>query len=155
MNLEIRDLIEKDLDNASWTGGKRHIQYLKREYARTLIGQSQMLVAIADGEFVGIGCVDFEKTTRAGHIHMFNVKEGFRGAGIGSKMMDAFEESIMAKNLPKVELFVETHNVKAKQLYERRGYFVVRTQEETWESDAPGGGLEMYTTDVFVMEKNL
>lgn len=57
------------------------------------------------------------------YVHILAVKEGYRNLGIGSKLINYFEEEIAQRT--KVFLVVADFNPKAKKLYERCGYIEV------------------------------
>jgi GNAT superfamily N-acetyltransferase len=56
------------------------------------------------------------------HISDVFVCEGLRSQGIGSLLLDAAEEDCRAARSSRVGLGVAHENVRARQLYERRGY---------------------------------
>ena len=55
------------------------------------------------------------------YLHIVAVKEGFRGLGIGKKLLAFFEESVFTDH-SKVFLVVADFNSDAKRLYESLGY---------------------------------
>lgn len=57
-------------------------------------------------------------------LRVIAVKPDYRGKGIGSKLLEYFENLGFEKS-EKVFLFVSQLNPKARKLYERKGYFMV------------------------------
>ena len=55
------------------------------------------------------------------YLHSIAVKEGFRGLGIGKKLLSFFEEAVFADH-SKVFLVAADFNPDAKRLYESPGY---------------------------------
>jgi ribosomal protein S18 acetylase RimI-like enzyme len=48
--------------------------------------------------------------------------EEYRGKGIATKLLDKAEEMAIEKGLNKLSLYVETDNLHAKRVYEKRGF---------------------------------
>lgn len=78
------------------------------------------LVADADGDIVGsvIGGYD----GRRGLVYHLAVASGFRGLGIGSRLMDELESRLRAKGCLKCYLLVTADNPEAEVYYQRRGW---------------------------------
>ena len=55
------------------------------------------------------------------YLHIIAVKEAFRGLGIGTRMLEFFEQAVFT-DYSKVFLVVADFNPEAKRLYERVGY---------------------------------
>ena len=54
------------------------------------------------------------------------VFEEYRGKGIATKLLDKAEEIAIEKGLNKLSLYVETDNLHAKRVYEKRGFKEVK-----------------------------
>ena len=50
---------------------------------------------------------------------------------------------------------MEKDNTGAIALYEKHGYAVTDTTEESWKQESEDGNIEMYHADCFVMSKDL
>jgi ribosomal-protein-alanine N-acetyltransferase len=61
---------------------------------------------------------------RWGHVLNVAVREGWRGQGIGSSLLDTVEARMKAGGASQVLLEVRISNVEAQELYRRRGYVV-------------------------------
>lgn len=55
------------------------------------------------------------------YLHIMAVKSDYRGNGLGTKLMNFFEELVFEKS-SKVFLVVADFNPEARKLYERQGY---------------------------------
>ncbi len=83
-----------------------------------------------------------ENKVQKGHLYveMLAVGEGYRGHGIGSKLLEyATENAKSRQGIQTVSLHVIEKNVQAKALYERVGFKAIRSQ---WNSVVKGlGGI--------------
>ena len=52
--------------------------------------------------------------------------EEYRGKGVATKLLDKAEEMAIEKGLNKLSLYVETDNLHAKRVYEKRGFKEVK-----------------------------
>jgi ribosomal protein S18 acetylase RimI-like enzyme len=78
------------------------------------------LVAEADGEIIGSVLGGYDG--RRGLVYHLAVDSGFRGKGIGSRLMDELELRLRAKGCLKCYLLVTTDNPEAEVYYQRRGW---------------------------------
>ena len=60
------------------------------------------------------------------NIHDFYVREGYRGGGVGGRILQAIEEKAHSLDCCKLTLEVETNNHPALSLYDRFGFEEVR-----------------------------
>jgi ribosomal protein S18 acetylase RimI-like enzyme len=153
MDLIIRDLTTNDIGRIEWSGGRRHLQYVKDALAKVPEGKSDFLCVIVDGDIVAYGGINYQISPGAGHLTMLSVREDLQGQGIGTQLISSLEARIKSRHLDAVELSVEISNNRAQALYERLGYVVTRSDKETWEEDSPSGGIQLHHADVVVMEK--
>jgi ribosomal protein S18 acetylase RimI-like enzyme len=65
------------------------------------------------------------------------------------------ENVIREHGIDAIELWVETNNDRAKELYERLGFAVTNKLPHQWEQDMPDGSVELYKTTVYEMRKAL
>jgi ribosomal protein S18 acetylase RimI-like enzyme len=78
------------------------------------------LVAESDGKIIGSVIGGFDG--RRGIIYHLAVAAPFRGAGIGSRLMDEVESRLRAKGCLKSYLLVTADNPEAESYYQRRGW---------------------------------
>ncbi len=81
--------------------------------------------SIADGDF---------------YLQFIAVDEALRGDGVGSVLMDSFEERARASGSTRLSLDVSAGNEGARQFYERRGWKV----ESQWPKRLAIPGLKFY-----------
>jgi len=94
---------------------------------------SLLLLVLIDGELAGyaLGCVHDVETTwipdtwetgrRIGEVESLSVAEGHRGAGVGTRLLDALEAHFDELGIEDVIIGALPGN-PAVRLYERRGY---------------------------------
>ena len=81
--------------------------------------------SIADGDF---------------YLQFIAVDKGLRGDGVGSVLMDSFEERARASGSTQLSLDVSAKNAGARRFYERRGWNV----ESHWPKRLAVPGLKFY-----------
>ena len=81
--------------------------------------------SIADGDF---------------YLQFIAVDKALRGDGVGSVLMDSFEERARASGSTRLSLDVSAKNEEAHRFYERRGW----TVESQWPKRLPIPGLRFY-----------
>lgn len=85
-----------------------------------------ILLAVQVGEAVGLAiCFRGFATFQARpiiNIHDLAVRSGWRGKGIGSRLLKAVEEEALKSSCSKITLEVLDRNPGARKLYERMGY---------------------------------
>ena len=81
--------------------------------------------SIADGDF---------------YLQFIAVDKALRGDGVGSVLMDSFEERARASGSTRLSLDVSARNEGARGFYERRGW----TVESQWPKRLPIAGLKFY-----------
>jgi ribosomal protein S18 acetylase RimI-like enzyme len=74
------------------------------------------------------------------YLQAIAVDKGLRGDGIGSVLMDSFEERARASGSTRLCLDVSARNEKARKFYERRGW----TVDSQWPKRLPIPGLRFY-----------
>ena len=98
---------------------------LRMRIVRILFAPLMRIVdSIADGDF---------------YLHAIAVDKELRGDGVGSVLMDSFEERARASGSTRLSLDVSAKN-EARRFYERRGWNV----ESQWPKRLPIPGLKFY-----------
>ena len=85
----------------------------------------RIIDSIADGDF---------------YLQAIAVDKELRGDGVGSVLMDSFEERARASGSTRLSLDVSAKNEGARRFYERRGM----TVESQWPKRLPIPGLKFY-----------
>ncbi len=117
--------------------------YIARQGAFTIVGQAPEQDA---QDFFGIGgFIVAEAHRRVGHIISIDVLPQYRRAGLGSKLLLAAEERLLAIPCQSIKLEAAVDNASAIAFYKRHGYNVVGTIPRYY----PGG------LNAFVFQKDL
>jgi len=110
-----------------------------RDFVRSnfIHGNSVQFVAVADHAVIGwcdilIGALP--GFTHAGCLGM-GVKQGFRGAGIGKKLLAAALNKAREKNAERIELEVFASNKIALRLYEKAGFVIEGVKQKARKLD--------------------
>ena len=101
------------------------------EYHDDAYEPSSVVIAEADGEVVGKLELFFAwKSThgRFGLIRRFVVKDGWRGQGVGRRLLDAAIERSRAEGCTFIELTVDVTNPEAHAFYKREGFLEDRVE---------------------------
>jgi len=152
LTLTVRDFEPEDLADMEWSGGPEHLTALAETLQASFAGEAAMVVvALPNGRLIANGGVDFRKYADAGLIWMLSVHETFQGMGVGTWMIQALEDRIVARGLATARMGVEHDNPRAAALYRRRGYREVGAEVESW----PTSGGRTYVTVCTVLERDL
>ena len=103
--------------------GRRHLRM--RIVSMLFAPLMRVTDSIADGDF---------------YLQFIAVDEALRGDGVGSVLMDGFEERARASGSTRLSLDVSARNENARNFYERRGW----TVESQWPKRLPLAGLRFY-----------
>jgi len=96
--LSVRDMVERDLASCSWSGGALHVQQLAQQLDRAQRGQVEFLAVCPPSDVpVAIGGVDYEVQSGAGTLWQLVVHEALRSCGIGTALVGAAEQRILAR----------------------------------------------------------
>lgn len=84
------------------------------------LGRAHVYVAVLGGEVVGF--VDYEAEGSTLHVHGIAVKDGYRGLGIGKKLLWQVIQDARNFRMKRVRLMTLEDNVPARRLYESLGF---------------------------------
>ncbi|WP_283194430.1 GNAT family N-acetyltransferase [Rhizobium sp. AN80A] len=96
-----------------------------RDFVRDMIahGHSQF---VASSEGAVVGWCDIRRHSQPVHAHGgalgMGILPGFRGQGLGERLIRVTIDDALAKGLVRIELNVHADNVRAIRLYERVGF---------------------------------
>jgi ribosomal protein S18 acetylase RimI-like enzyme len=86
---------------------------------------------------------------------MLAVHGALQSCGIGTLLVEAAEERILARGRRRAELGVEDGNPRARSLYERLGYVAFGRRPDAWDTEAGDGSVRRYETMLTVLGKDL
>jgi ribosomal protein S18 acetylase RimI-like enzyme len=154
--LTIRDLTRQDLPSCAWFGSARDLAQLGKTLERARRGEVDYLVVCPpSGLPVALGGIDYTLTPGAGTLWQLAVHGALQSCGIGTLLIDAAEQRILARGLRRAELAVEERNHRARALYERLGYAAYGRKPEAWDEQAQDGSVRRYETMCTLMHKQL
>jgi len=154
--LSVRDLLIADLPDCGWAGSDIHLRDVARQLRRARTGEVDYLAACPpSGVPVAVGGVDYTKAPGAGTLWQLSVHPALQSCGIGTVLIQAAEQRIVARGLHLAELSVEDDNTRARLLYERLGYAAVGAARETWVEERADGTIAVHEADCTVMRKEL
>ena len=155
-SLTIDDLTFDDLDSIEWSGGPLHPEWVRKALDRVASGEVDYLAVRApNGRPIAIGGIDYKVRADTGTMWQLTTVESLRRLGIGTKLIEALEQKILARGFQTATIGVEDTNPKAKALYERLGYQVYGHEKESWEEQNENGEKYMYHADVDLLKKAL
>ena len=156
IHLAVRDLEPGELPSCAWSGRATHLAAITRALERARCGEVEYLAACPpSGLPVGLGGIDYAKTSGAGTIWMLEVHPALQSCGIGTVLIRATEQRIRARGLRLAELGVEDSNPRARALYERLGYAAYGREPDSWDQEAADGTVTRYDTIVTLMRREL
>ena len=121
--------------------------YMRRSGAFTLVAESVEHQPGHDAPPVAkiVGFIVAEARRREGHIITIDVLPEVRRVGVGSLLLQAAEDRLLAAGATMVELETAVDNAAAIQFYKRKEYFVEKTVR----------GYYSNHLDALVMQKDL
>jgi ribosomal protein S18 acetylase RimI-like enzyme len=148
----VRELEPTDLVDLEWTGGPQHLAAIAGDLGAAAEGDLvQLVVELPNGRLVGLGAVDFRPARDAGTLWMLSVHELVQGMGIGTALIRALEERVVAEGRHRARIAVEHDNPRAAALYRRLGYAEAGSELQSW----PAAHGTVYVTVCTVLERRL
>lgn len=131
--LSVRELEPEDLPRLEWTGGPEHLRAIADDLPAAATGHiDQLVVALTNGCLIGFGAVDYRKGHDAGRLWMLSVHETWQSLGVGTLLIRALEERIVARGKASAVIAVEHDNPRARDLYQRLGYLECGSELDSW-----------------------
>lgn len=156
LELMVRDLVEPDLAACGFAGSELHLRQVAKELERARRGEVDYLaVCTKSGLPVAIGGVDYLPHPGAGSLWQLAVHPALQSCGIGTVLIGAAEQRILARGLGRAEIGVELSNPRAQSLYERLGYVAYDERLEAWDQQNPDGSITRYETTCAQLRKEL
>lgn len=162
--IHIRQATQEDLPALEWDGEFTHFRRLFAEaYRYTETGEAVMWIAeLLETGIIGQLFVQMESINTAladGHtrayIYGFRVRPAFRGAGVGSRLLQTAEADLTRRGFRLICLNVARVNQNARRLYERFGYQVVAPEPGIWSYIDEHGRRCQVNEPAWRMEKEL
>lgn len=154
--LMFRDLTPEDLPSCPWSGSAAHLTSVAKELERARRGEVDYLAACPpSGLPVAIGGIDYAENPGAGTLFQLSVHPALQSCGIGTFLIQAAEQRILARGLHRAGLGVEEDNPRARALYDRLGYIAYGRAPDSWDEQAPDGTIIRYETVCTLMRKEL
>jgi ribosomal protein S18 acetylase RimI-like enzyme len=154
----VRVCQENDLLALEWFGMfTPHRQLIREAYELQQIGGVVMLVAELNGFPAGQLWIDFVRHAAAsvGSIWALRVLPPLQRTGIGTQLLAAAETVIRERGRAAAEIGVEKDNPRARCLYERVGYHLVREEYEEYDYITPDGAQMRVPVDQWILRKPL
>ena len=154
--IKVRDLTSEDLSSCAWSGSALHLRGVARAVERARRGEMDYLAACPpSGLPVALVAIDYDQNPGAGTLTQLSVHGALQSCGIGTLLIEGAEQRIRGRGLRRAELGVEQINPRARALYERLGYVAYSRALESWNEQAPDGGVFRYETMCTLMRKEL
>jgi ribosomal protein S18 acetylase RimI-like enzyme len=154
----IRICRSDDLRALEWGGlFTHHREIIERTYEEQLAGAQLMLVAECHHALVAQVWIDLRSggVRAAGVIWALRVHPDSQRQGLGRRLMQSAEAAICDRGLMVAELHVETTNTAARTFYERLGYVVAGTVQQTYSYTTPWNAVQTHCLDLLEMRKEL
>lgn len=156
LEFTVRDLADGDLAACGFAGSELHLMQVAKELDRARSGEVDYLAVCTKTDLpVAIGGVDYLSHPDAGSLWQLAVHPALQSCGIGTVLIGAAEQRILARGLERAELSVELSNPRARVLYERLGYVAYDEVLEAWDQQNPDGSITRYETMCTQMHKQL
>ena len=162
--LIIRHTTQDDLPGLEWDGQYTHFRRLfEKAFRRAEEGEAVLWVAelpltgLIGQLFVQLEShrTEFANGRSRAYIYSFRVRPPYRGAGIGSLLMQTAETDLGKRGYQRITLNVGRDNPDAHRLYKRFGYIVVADEPGRWSYLDQNGHRRHVHEPSWRMEKEL
>ena len=159
----IRPLQEEDLPGLEWDGVyAKYRKVFRQSFDDAERGQRILLVAVAGDEIVGQVFVQLTSSeTRyadgavRGYLYALRVRPPWQGQGLGTRLIAAAEEALLALGFGVAVIAAGKDNPRAYQLYVRLGYQTFAEDPGVWYFTDVNGVRQTMEEPCWVMQKNL
>lgn len=154
----IRTALPQDLPALEWWGWfARQRAIIRAAFTSHERGTGVFLVAESGGHPVGQAWVDLARHVAESRAVIWAVRvlPGLRGAGIGSRLIEACEAEMRRRGISVSEIGVEEQNEAARRLYERLGYRICGFEESSHAYPDPEGTVVETSIRQRIMQKRL
>ncbi len=161
--VQIRPLLESDLPGLEWDGVyEKYRKVFRQSFNDAERGQRILLVAVAAEQIVGQVFIQLSSSeTRyadgavRGYLYALRVRPPWQGQGLGTRLIEAAEEALLALGFSVAVIAAGKDNPRAFQLYKRLGYRTFDEDPGVWFFTDVNGQRQVMEEPCWVMEKNL
>lgn len=137
-HFEIKQLdIEEFVKCEAIWGKKEHPEMIQTFYNQLLNGNRKTFIYIENDEFIGEGSLvfnhkdpDYTIPNQRVYLSRMIVKEDYRNRGIGGEILDYLIDYAKDLGYEEISLGVDTDNLNARHLYEKKGFTEVLFEGE-------------------------
>lgn len=159
----IRPLREADLPALEWDGVyEKYRKVFRQSFVDAERGQRILLVAVAGAEIVGQVFIQLSSSeTRyadgavRGYLYALRVRPAWQGQGLGTRLLAAAEEALLALGFGVAVIAAGKDNPRAFQLYQRLGYRTFDEDPGVWYFTDVNGERQTMEEPCWIMEKHL
>ena len=161
----IRRAEERDLPALEWNGEFLHFRNLFRQaFDDMRLGTRLLLVMeyAPSREIVGQIFLQWNSSDprfadgrRRGYLYSLRVKPAFQRRGLGTRLLDAAEETLRQRGMDMASIGVEKDNQDARSLYERQGYHIILEDPGRWSYIDHLGMRQEVVEPAWLMEKKI
>ena len=158
VDVVIRTGKEPDLPAMEWEGEYRRYRRLyKMAMEEAKAGRRLILVAEVDGRIIGQIIVQLNRADAAGtgYLYAFRVRPEWRNRGIGTRLIQVAEASLVRMGFRRALIAVARDNPGARRLYERMGYVLFAEDAGEWSFIDDRGQLQRVVEPSWLLEKPL
>lgn len=160
----IRQAVREDLIGLEWDGEFTHFRRVYADaFHRSQQGLAQIWVAdlpdkgIIGQVFIQLICDRHELADgcKRAYLYSFRIRPQYRGSGLGTRVMEIVEDDLRRRGFKSITLNVAKDNLRAQQLYQRRGYKQVAHEPGIWSYPDDKGVWHNVEEPAWRMEKCL
>jgi ribosomal protein S18 acetylase RimI-like enzyme len=163
LTIGIRQATKDDIKLLEWNGQYKHYRNLfRRSFKEQVQGRRYLLVADHNGYPVGRLFVQFKGRNRAmsdgairGYLYSFRVLDGLQGCGVGTRLIHAAEDVLLAQQFQVATIAVVKDNAGALRLYRRHGYEVFDEDDGKWHYHDHRGRIQHVYEPAWLLAKVL
>jgi ribosomal protein S18 acetylase RimI-like enzyme len=160
----IRHVTYSDLRALEWEGEYQHFRKVYAQaYERFMSGLSILWAAELPGAgligqvFIQLNCdrPELANGHDRAYLYSFRIRPNYRGAGLGSRMLQTVENDLSSRRFRYVTLNVARENERAQQLYLRCGYQIIAPEPGIWSYPDDQGVWHSVEEPAWRMEKEI
>lgn len=158
LRIQFRFATKADLPLLEWYGQYTHFRTVyQRTFQEQSLGGRWMLVADLNGFPVGQLFVvpELSYYPDTGYFYSFRIMDHLQGLGIGTRLLRYAESLLWAEGICGVIISAVKTNPRARELYERLGYHIIREDEGRWQYTNHLGQTVEVHEPCWILEKHL